>query len=60
MPDREITELLAILARARRALTNEPGWDDSEDCVAVVESIDEAFGGPDKVPLAARGAYDDA
>lgn len=55
--DREYTDLLALLIRCRRVLTDQPGWDDDEESIDVITSIDITLGGA--VPDVGRGAYDE-
>jgi hypothetical protein len=55
-----VKALLALLVRARRAITDQPGWDDTYDneehgAVYVVAAIDNELG---EVPEAGKGAYD--
>lgn len=48
--------LLSLLMRSRKVITDQPGWDDDEECVEVVSEIDEIFGGDPTED--GRGAYD--
>lgn len=51
-------ELVDLLVRARKVITDQPGWEDDEECVALMLAVDwEVFGG--LVPSEGRGAYDD-
>lgn len=53
-----IKSLLALLVRARKVITDEPGWEDTWDrtdgAAALVEDIDNELG---EVPEAGKGAY---
>lgn len=44
-----------LLIRARKELTDQPGWQDTESTVELIEDIDNEIGDP--LPEAAKGAY---
>lgn len=51
-------EFVELLVRARKCITDLPGWDDDETTTDLLDEIDAAFGG--QVPSEGRGAYDDS
>jgi hypothetical protein len=44
-----------VLVRARKVITDIPGWDDEPEAVEVLAEIDDELG---EVPEAGKGAYD--